>query len=166
MAFLLSGTRIAKPECGAKLNVRAINNEKEQEVADIYTRSSEEEHKTSGQATILIVDDDKAIRDSCCHTLTYDGYRAETAEDADSSLQKIREVKPDLVLVDLKMPGMSGMELLEKIRDIDPKIVSVVITGYATIESTVEAMNRNAYDVLSKPFTPKQLRNVIERGLA
>jgi methylenetetrahydrofolate dehydrogenase (NADP+)/methenyltetrahydrofolate cyclohydrolase len=143
-----------------------LNNEKEQEVGDICTRSSEEGYKMPGQANILVIDDEKATRDSCCHVLTYDGYRVETAEDGDSGLQKIREVKPDLVLVDLKMPGISGMDLLEKIRNIDPNIVSVVITGYATVESTVEAMKRNAYDFLCKPFTPKQLRVVVKRGLA
>ncbi len=119
-----------------------------------------------GQATILIIDDEKAMRDSCCHALTYNGYRVETAEDGDSGLQKTREVKPDLVLVDLKMPGINGMEVLEKIEDIDPNIVSVVITGYATVESVVEAMKRHAYAFLSKPFTPKRLRDVVERGLA
>jgi len=142
-----------------------LNDGKKQEVGDIYTRSSEQEHRMPRQATILIVDDDKAMRDSCCHTLTYDGYRTETAKDGDGALQKIKQVKPDLVIVDLKMPGMSGMELLEKIEDIDPHIVSVVITGYATIESAVEAMKRNAYDFLPKPFTPQQLRIVVERGL-
>jgi len=143
-----------------------LNNEKEQEVGDICTRSSEEGHKMPRQTNILVIDDEKATRDSCCHVLTYDGYRVETAEDGDSGLQKIREVKPDLVLVDLKMPGISGMDLLEKIRNIDPNIVSVVITGYATVESTVEAMKLNAYDFLCKPFTPKQLRVVVKRGLA
>jgi signal transduction histidine kinase len=63
------------------------------------------------------------------------------------------------------MPGMSGMELLEKIAEIDPGIICVVITGYATIESAVEAMKRHAYDVLPKPFTPDQLRIVVKRGL-
>jgi len=114
---------------------------------------------------ILVIDDEKAMRDSCYQALTKDGYRTKTAEDGHSGLQKIREIKPDLVLVDLKMPGMSGMELLEKTADIDPNIVSVVITGYATIESAVEAMKRNAYDYLSKPFTPDQLRIVTRRGL-
>ena len=118
-----------------------------------------------GQATILIIDDEQAMRDSCRQVLIKDGYRTETAEDGDSGLQKIRQIKPDLALVDLKMPGMSGMELLEKIGDIDPNIVSVVITGYATIESAVEAMKRNAYDFLPKPFTPDQLRIVTRRGL-
>jgi len=142
------------------------NNGKNQEVGNVYTRSSEQGHRIPGQVTILVVDDEKAMRDSCCHTLTYDGYRTETAKDGDTALQKTRELKPDLVLVDLKMPGMSGMELLKKIGDIDPNIVSVVITGYATVDSTVEAMKCNAYDVLPKPFTPKQLRVVVERGLA
>ena len=143
-----------------------LNNEKEQEVGEICTRSSEEGYKMPRQTNILVIDDEKATRDSCCHVLTYDGYRVETAEDGDSGLQKIRKVKPDLVLVDLKMPGINGMDLLEKIRNIDPNIVSVVITGYATVESTVEAMKRNAYDFLCKPFTPKQLRVVVKRGLA
>ena len=118
-----------------------------------------------GKATILVIDDEDIMRKSCCRVLNKDGYRTETAEDGDSGLQKIREIKPDLALVDLKMPGMSGMELLEKIRGIDPNIVSVVITGYATIESAVESMKRNAYDFLPKPFTPDQLRIITRRGL-
>lgn len=113
----------------------------------------------------MVIDDDVSMRDSCCQVLDRDGYRTETAEDGDNGLQKVREIKPDLVLVDLKMPGMGGMELLEKIAEIDSNIVSIVITGYATIESAVEAMKRNAYDFLAKPFTPDQLRIVIKRGL-
>ena len=142
------------------------NNGKNQEVENVYTSSSEQGHRMPGQATILVVDDEKAMRDSCCQVLTKDGYRAETAEDGYSGLQKVRDIRPDLVLVDLKMPGMSGMELLERIGDVDPNIVSVVITGYATRESAVEAKRRNAYDYLPKPFTPDQLRTTIKRGLA
>jgi signal transduction histidine kinase len=119
----------------------------------------------SGNGTILVIDDEEAMRDSCCQVLAKAGYRAETAENGDRGLQKVGAVRPDLVLVDLKMPWISGMELLEKIREIDPSIISVVITGYATIESAVEAMKRNAYDFLPKPFTPDQLRIVIKRGL-
>ena len=114
---------------------------------------------------ILIIDDNEDIRDSCYQALTKDGFRVETAEDGERGLQKIMEIKPDLVLVDIKMPKMSGMEVLEKIREIDPTIISVVITGYATIESAVEAMKRDAYDYLPKPFTPDQLRIVTRRGL-
>jgi len=127
--------------------------------------TSEERHRISEKPIILVVDDEEAMRDSCCQVLTKDGYRAETAADGNCGLQKIMEIKPDLALIDLKMPGMSGIELLDKIGDIDPSIVSVVITGYATIESAVEAMKRNAYDFLPKPFTPDQLRIVARRGL-
>lgn len=115
--------------------------------------------------TILVIDDEEPIRDSCCQVLTKAGYRTHTAEEGNTGLQKIDGIKPDLVLVDLKMPGMSGMELLERIAEIDPSIISVVITGYGTIESAVEAMKRNAYDFLPKPFTPDQLRIVVKRGL-
>lgn len=128
-------------------------------------RTSDEQHGAREQATIIVIDDEQAIRDSCCQVLTRDGYRADTAINGDIGLQKIRDIKPDLVLIDLKMPGIGGMELLEKIGDIDPNIVSVVITGYATIESAVEAIKRNAYDFVPKPFTPDQLRIVVERGL-
>jgi len=139
-----------------------LTNEKKQKEGDVYTRSSEEAHK----ATILIVDDDEAMRDTCCQALTQDGYHAETAEDGDSGLQKIREVKPDLVLVDLKMPGMSGMEVLDKIGDIDTTIVPVVITAYANTEWGADAIKRHACDFLPKPFTPDQLRTIVGRGLA
>jgi len=114
---------------------------------------------------ILVVDDEEAIRDSCHQALAKNGCVVDTAENGQSGLHKIKETQPDLVLIDLKMPGMSGMELLEAIGQIDPNIVSVVITGYATIESAVAAMKRNAYDFLPKPFTPDQLRIVVERGL-
>lgn len=119
----------------------------------------------SEQTTILVIDDEKAIRDSCTQVLAKDGYRTEATEDGESGLRKIREIKPDLVLIDLKMPGINGMELLEMIWDTDPNIISVVITGYATIESAVEAMKHNAYDFLPKPFTPDELRIVVRRGL-
>lgn len=119
----------------------------------------------SNQANILVIDDEESMRDSCQQVLAKAGYEARTAENGNVGLQKIREARPDLVLVDLKMPGISGMELLEEIAELDPNIISVVITGYATIESAVEAMKRNAYDFLSKPFTPDQLRIVVKRGL-
>jgi two-component system sensor histidine kinase/response regulator len=133
-------------------------------IAEIHTKTKDQ-RKVPQKATILVIDDEDAMRDSCRQVLSKDGYMTETAEDGQSGLQKIREAKPDLVLIDLKMPGMGGMELLEKIGQIDPDIISIVITGYATIESAVEAMKLNAYDFLPKPFTPDQLRIVIERGL-
>ena len=134
-------------------------------MTSVRLTSKQQSQKVVEKAAILVIDDEKAMRDSCCQVLTKEGYQAETAVDGDTGLQKIRELKPDLVLVDLKMPGMSGMELLEKVADIDPNIVCVVITGYATIESAVEAMKRKAYDFLPKPFTPDELRIITKRGL-
>ncbi len=132
--------------------------------SDVHAKL-EEHPRMSESAAVLVIDDEEAIRDSCCLVLAKAGYRTQTAEDGNVGLEKITEMKPDLVLVDLKMPGMSGMEVLEKIAQIDPSIICVVITGYATIESAVEAMKRSAYDFLPKPFTPDQLRIVVKRGL-
>jgi len=134
-------------------------------VADVQIEPKQRSQTVTEKATILVVDDEQAMRDSCSQVLAKSGYRTETAEDGGQGLQKTRQTKPDLILVDLKMPGMSGMEFLEKVVEIDPHIVSVVITGYATIESAVEAMKRHAYDFLPKPFTPDQLRIVTKRGL-
>jgi signal transduction histidine kinase len=77
----------------------------------------------------------------------------------------ITEFQPDLVFVDLKMPGISGFEVLERINEVDPTIVAIVITGFATINSAVEAMQKGAFDFLPKPFTPDELRLITRRGL-
>lgn len=117
------------------------------------------------QPIILIIDDEESIRDSCSQIIIKDGLLAETAEDGSEGLQKAQEMKPEMALIDLKMPGISGMEVLDKIREIDPYIIPVVITGYASIESAVEAMKKGAYDYLPKPFSPNELRMIIRRGL-
>ena len=114
---------------------------------------------------ILVIDDEESIRDSCSQVLNKEGYYIETAEDGSVGLEKAKEMRPDLVLVDLKMPGISGMEVLENLKEIDPDIVSIVITGYATIESAVEAMKLGAFDYIPKPFTPNELRIITHRGL-
>ncbi len=114
---------------------------------------------------ILVVDDEESMRDSCYKILKKDGFLADTARDGSIGLEKIEKNKPDLVLIDLKMPGISGMEVLEKIKEIDPNIIPVVITGYSTVESAVEAMKKGAYDFLPRPFTPEELRIIISRGL-
>ena len=114
---------------------------------------------------ILIIDDEHYICDSCSQVYIKDGYQVDTANDGLTGIKKVKEFNPDLVLVDLKMPGMSGMQVLEEMKKIDPTIVSVVITGYATIDSAVVAMKREAFDFLPKPFTPNELRLVTRRAL-
>src|SRR4030042_1746040 len=119
----------------------------------------------SKKGKILIIDDEEAMRDGCLQILTRDGFYAEAAENGTIGLQKLRELKPDAVLIDLKMPGISGLEVLEQIPAIDPDVVPIVITGYATVDSAVEGMKKGALDFLPKPFTPDELRIIIKRGL-
>lgn len=129
------------------------------------TRHDTEMCATSAETRILVIDDEETMRDSCTQVLTKEGYRVEVASDGRTGLSKTQEMALDLALVDLKMPGMGGMEILEAIREMDPTIVPIVITGYATVTSAVEAMKRGAYDFLPKPFTPDELRLVVKRGL-
>lgn len=117
------------------------------------------------KSTILVIDDEEFMRDSCSQVLKKDGHQVETAENGTIGLEKIRALTPDLVLVDLKMPGISGLEVLEKISVIDSTIVAIVITGFANLESAINAFKRGAYDFLPKPFTPDELRIIIKRGL-
>jgi signal transduction histidine kinase len=114
---------------------------------------------------ILVIDDDPAIRLSCRKTLEKSGFRVETYEDGGRGLEALGGVKPGLVVVDLKMPGISGMEVVKRVHEIDAEIIIVVITGYATIDTAVEAMKCGAYDFLPKPFSPDELRLIVKRGL-
>ncbi len=114
---------------------------------------------------ILIVDDEEIVLESCAEILRTAGYAVATASDGAQGLRQVEAFRPDLVYVDLKMPGMSGMEVLERIRGADPSVVTIVITGYATLSSAVEAMQRGAYDFVPKPFTPEELRLITRRGL-
>lgn len=117
------------------------------------------------EGKILVIDDEEIVLDSCRQILGGESYWVGTAGDALTGLQLLRETNPDLVFVDLKMPGMSGFEALEEIRKVDPTIVTIVITGYATVESAVEAMKKGAYDFLPKPFTPDEFRLITARGM-
>jgi len=119
---------------------------------------------TEQKPLVLIIDDEEAMRDSCTQILLKSGFRAETAEDGAAGLKKIKDLGPDLVLVDLKMPGISGFEVLDRLKNLDPHIIPIVITGYATVDSAVEAMKKGAYDFLPKPFSPEELRIIIRRA--
>lgn len=121
--------------------------------------------ETVGTELIVVIDDDQAMRFACRKILAKAGYQVEDFEDGTSGLSAISALKPALVLVDLKMPGMSGMEVISRLHEIDPQIICIVITGYATIDTAVEAMKSGAYDFLPKPFSPDELRIIVKRGL-
>jgi signal transduction histidine kinase len=117
------------------------------------------------QANILVIDDEKGIREGCRRALTPLGFRVELAETAAAGLRLLREDSFDLVLLDLMMPGMGGMEALDRISEIDPDTVVIIITGYATVEAAVRTIKRGAYDFVSKPFTADDLSLVVNQGL-
>ncbi len=116
-------------------------------------------------AKILVIDDEEIVRESCVRILQSQEYQVKTADNGDMGLITLKEFQPDLVLVDLKMPGMSGFEVLEEIYTYDATIVTIVITGFATVNSAIEAMKKGTFDFIPKPFQPDELRLVVHRGL-
>jgi len=117
------------------------------------------------KSLILVIDDEESIRDSCSQIIAREGHLPDSAENGTKGLEKIKASHPDMVLVDLKMPGKDGIEVLEEIQAIDSTVISVVITGYGAVESAVEAIKKGAFDFIQKPFTPEELRMIIWRGL-
>lgn len=114
---------------------------------------------------ILIIDDEQVLLEGCRQVLEEKGYVTATADNGERGLQLIRELNPDLVLVDLKMPGKSGMEVLQEIESTHPNLVKIVITGYSTVSLAVEAMKKGADDFIPKPFTDDELSMTVEKGL-
>jgi len=116
---------------------------------------------------ILVIDDEQIMRDGCSRILSRDGWSVLCAQNGAQGLEEMKGYPGiiDVILLDLMMPGMSGMEVLDHIRTYDPNLLVIVITGYATVESAVEAMKKGAYDFIPKPFTPDQLRIVVRRAL-
>jgi len=115
-------------------------------------------------AFVLVVDDEQDIRDASERILSRIGYQVQKASRGDEALDILNKNSIDIVLLDLKMPGMDGMEVLAKIRERSTKIQVIVITGYATVETAIEAMKQGAYDFIPKPFEPDQLRIVVNRA--
>jgi len=114
--------------------------------------------------TILVVDDEKGIRDGSERIINRMGCHALTAKNGVEGLDIIDSTDVSIVLLDLKMPGIDGMEVLRRIQAMNRDILVVVITGFATIETAIEAMKQGAYDFISKPFEPDQLRIVVNRA--
>ena len=113
---------------------------------------------------ILVVDDEENIRDGSKRILSRIGFRVMTASRGNEALDIMEREKPSIVFLDLKMPGMGGMEVFERIREIDETILVIIITGYATVETAIKAMKQGAYDFISKPFEPDQMRIVVNRA--
>jgi len=118
------------------------------------------------QAKILVVDDDKNIRRTVSMTLESLDYFVHTAFDGKDAMVQLTGDKYDMIITDLKMPGMNGMELLEQAIAKYPEIKIVLISAHGTVDNAVDAMKLGAVDFLQKPFTPKELRNLVHNVLA
>jgi two-component system phosphate regulon sensor histidine kinase PhoR len=116
-------------------------------------------------AQIIVVDDEHGIREGCRRILASEGYSTDTAENGKAGLEMIKAKSYDLILVDLMMPVMGGLEMMDQVRTFDQDVIMVVITGFATIETAVEAIKHGGYDYIPKPFGPDQLIAVVNRGL-
>ncbi len=116
-------------------------------------------------AKILIVDDEDIVLKSCLRVLQKLDYEIETAYSGQTALDNLEKNKYDIVVTDLMMPGMDGMQLLKEIKKRYPEVMVITLTGYATVETARQALKAGAFDYIPKPFTPDELRNVIENAV-
>jgi len=121
--------------------------------------------KTISLPDILVIDDEKVICHSLEKVLKKEGYRVETAQTAKEGMDQMKQAYFPLIFLDLKLPDENGMDVLRRVREEQPDTLVIIITGYASVQSAVEAMKLGAYDYLSKPFTPDEIRVVIRRAV-
>jgi len=115
--------------------------------------------KTKGR--ILIVDDELVVRDSLGKWFTSEGYTAKPAGGAREALEVIQQSEFDIALIDIKMPGMDGIELQSRLREADPDLTVIIMTGYASVETAVVALKHGAYDYITKPVDPDELSHLV-----
>lgn len=114
--------------------------------------------------SILIVDDEESVRDSLYNWFIEDGFRVESAENAKRALTMLESDEFDIILADIKMPGMDGLEMLRRIKTIKPDSIVIVMTAFATVDTAVKALKDGAYDYVTKPFDPDDLTHLIRNA--
>jgi two-component system, NtrC family, response regulator HydG len=119
--------------------------------------------KTRGR--ILIVDDELVVRDSLSKWFISEGYTARPVGGAREALEAIQQAEYDIALLDIKMPGMDGMELQARLRDADADLTVIIMTGYASVDTAVQALKRGAYDYITKPVDPDELSHLVSNAL-
>ncbi|MDD3637378.1 MAG: sigma-54 dependent transcriptional regulator [Bacteroidales bacterium] len=115
--------------------------------------------------SILIVDDEASVRDSLYNWFLEDGFEVSCAEDASKALKILDHEHFDIILADIKMPGMDGLELLRRIKQIKPDAIIIIITAFATVDTAVQALKDGAFDYVTKPFDPDDLSHLIRNAL-
>ena len=124
------------------------------------------ESQNSVKPVILVVDDEETIRFCLKEALESEGYEIYTEEDGEKSLSLVKKVIPDLVILDLQLPGMNGLDLLREIKLHDPNILVILLTGHGSVDTAVSAMKAGAFDYLEKPFKMEHVRVVVEKALS
>jgi DNA-binding NtrC family response regulator len=114
---------------------------------------------------ILIVDDEKIVRESLFHWFEEEGYEVTTADSGEAALKIFDKGKFDLLLLDMKMPGMSGLDLLKKVKTIDSESIVILITAFASVPTAITALKDGAYDYVTKPVDPDELAHLVKKGL-
>ena len=120
---------------------------------------------TTSRISILVIDDEAVIRDGLKRVLDNERFGVETCKSGHSAIELIQEQDYDLIITDLKMPGMNGIEVLKAVKALQPDVPVIMITGYAPVDTAVEAMRHGALDYITKPFTPEQIMEKVERAL-
>jgi len=121
---------------------------------------------TTPQAKLLIVDDELSVRDSLAKWFHEEGYEVGAAEDANSALTRLAEKPWDVVLCDIKMRGTDGIELQRRMHEIDPNLIVIMMTGYASVETAVTALKNGAYDYVTKPLDPDEIAHLVKKALS
>ncbi|HMI90398.1 MAG TPA: response regulator, partial [Polyangiales bacterium] len=129
------------------------------------TRALDDFAGTGDSPMILVVDDEQVIREILADFLAMEGFRVRTAKDGQDALGELSRTRFDLVLSDLKMPIMGGIELLQAISTHAPNVVTIIMTGFGTVETAIDAMKRGAYDYIMKPFKMEEVVHTVRRGL-
>src|SRR3990170_3854324 len=114
---------------------------------------------------ILVVDDEDMIRELCTHILSNEGYHVTTVPGGAAALEVLKRDDVDLMITDIKMPGMDGLELFEQVRKLNPDIVTVFITGHGTLDTAIESLMRGVEGFVLKPFTQQELVSAVERAV-
>ena len=114
---------------------------------------------------ILVVDDEASVRDALGKWFKFDGYRVDTAEDANTALRKLQDSSWDIILLDIKMPGMDGVELQRRIKQIDKNIITIMMTAFASVETSIQALKEGAFDYIVKPVDPDEMGHLIRNAV-
>ena len=121
----------------------------------------------TAKARILVVDDERGMCEFLRFLLQEEGYEVDIAHSGDQALEKVKESKFQLILADIKMPGLDGLEMLRRLREADEDTVVIVMTGYSSLDTAIKAIKYDASDYLTKPFDdPDAVLAAVERGLA